>query len=564
MVVAPIPFSRKEYPFCAMGFDYAKRVVAGEIVACVYVIGACSRFLEEVQPDYSPDYFFDPEAAEKYLRLVQKFAHVTGHWETKEIIYEPWQCWVKMNLMGFYSTTTKFRRFRLCHLEVARGNGKSAMASQMALYFLCLDNPNGNQISSVATKKDQARIVLDAARNMARKNMSFLNTQGVKVQAHQIVHPASNSSVRALSSEASGLDGLNDVLAITDELHAMRRETFDVIYSGMSKRQDSLTLCITTAGMDLESVGYSQSAYAKKVCLGEVQDDQCFAAVYCLDEEDDIYSEENWVKANPNWGVSVDPITFRAKASKTLVSPADIPNFKIKHLNLWISEGKAFFDLKKWDACYDPDLQLSDFLGKACRLGLDLADHLDLTCLFQIFKKEETYYLFEKTFLPQATIDAGARNTLYLEAVASGELIATPGEAINHEFIENQILDTSKKFKVTECLYDGWSAAATAQKLANKVEMLKFQMTVANLSEPMKRLDTLMREGKLRHNGSKLLRWQVGNVVAKEDANGNVYPRKNNKKLKIDSVVACLIALAGWLLDEDDESIYETQPIRRI
>ena len=68
-------------------------------------------------------------------------------------------------------------------------------------------------------------------------------------------------------------------------------------------------------------MGFSQSQYAKKVCLGEVDDDQTFAAVYTLDKDDDIFDEENWIKANPNYGVSVDPIAMRSTAAKAREIP---------------------------------------------------------------------------------------------------------------------------------------------------------------------------------------------------------------------------------------------------
>ncbi len=103
-----------------------------------------------------------------------------------------------------------------------------------------------------------------------------------------------------------------------------------------------------------------------------------------------------------------------------------------------------------------------------------------------------------------------------------------------------------------------------AQKLSNKMEMVKIAMNTANLSEPMKKLDTLMREGKIRHNGSPLIRWCLGNVVAKEDHNGNVFPRKSHTKLKIDPIIAILIALAGHLQDTSKESVYEGRGIRTV
>ncbi len=553
------PFNPKKYPHCYRGHLYAEEVVAGKIVACKYVIGACKRYLKDVMETGKP-WYFDPEKAEKYLRSVQRFEHPIGIWKTKLIKFEPWQCWVWMCVQGFRNRSTTFRRFRVLHLEIARGNAKSTCASQLALFELALDGSAGNQISAVATKKDQARIVLDASRVMARKNKSYLKHTGVKVLAHTLTHAESNSVMRALASDSSGMDGLNDKLAICDELHAMKRETFEVITSGMSKRQDSLLACITTAGSDVEGIGHSQSTYAKKVCLGEVQDDQFFAVVYCLDETDDWEDSSTWIKANPNLGVSVDTVTLQAKIDKAIITPSDIPNIKIKHMNMWISEANAFYDQNKWDECADPTLKLENFKGKPCRLGIDLASTNDLTSVVAIFKENGIYTFFDKTFIPEGTLKS-AKNVLYDDAVARGYLIATKGDAINYEYIQGEVEKLAREHRVVEAGYDAWSATDLAQKLSAKIEMVKFAMNVANLSEPMKKIDVLMREGKLRHNGSPLLRWCLGNVVAKEDHNGNVFPRKSHTKLKIDPIVSAIMAMALHLQDTTKESVYERRGI---
>ena len=562
--------SAKKHPYCTKGHQYALDVVEGKIVACVYVIGACQRYLRDIENE-NANFWMDWDAAEKYLRLVQKFEHVIGKWPTKNIVYEPWQCWIWMNIIGFKDKTTGFRRFRIAHIEVARGNAKSAMASQCGLFMLALDNPNGNQISTVATKKDQARIVLDSSRAMARKNDSFTRHTGVRVLAHTIVHTKSNSVMRALSSDSGSLDGLNDVLAICDELHAMDRDVFDVVYSGMSKRQDSLTLCITTAGQDVHSVGYSQSAYAKKVATGDVNDEQFFAVVYTLDEGDkkkgippDQWDDPKvWIKANPGLGVSVDIKTLTAKVEKAKVTPADIPNIKIKHMDMWIAEAKAFFDQTAWDACADFNMRLEDFRGEEARMGLDLASHIDIASIGVVFRKNGIYHIFDKSYLPENTVQS-KRNTLYLECVEKGFLTATKGNAINYEFIQEEMLKVAKDVRVKECLYDAWNATETAQKLADKIEMVKIAMNVANFSEPMKKLDAAIRKGQVKHNGSPLLRWCLGNVVAKEDHNGNVFPRKSHPDLKIDPIVAILMAMAGWVNDTDGTSVYETHGIRTL
>lgn len=550
---------KKKYPNCYEGHQYALDVISGKEIAGVHVINACNRYLRDIE---NPQFELRLEVAERFLRLVQQFEHVIGHWKTPTIVYRPWQKWLWLNVIGFYSKQTNNRRFRIAHIEIGRGNGKSALASQCALYFLALDNPKGNQISTIASRREQARIVLDSARQMAKKAASFRNATGVKVLAHSIIHERSNSKIRALSSDHTGLDGLQDILAICDELHAMKRETFDVVYSGMSKRSDSLTLCITTAGFDIDSVGFSQSAYAKKVSSGDVIDDQFFAAVYTIDDGDDIFDERVWPKANPGWGDSVDIETFRAKAKKAQEMPSDIPNFKVKHLNMWLSESQAFFDVARWDLCADTTLRLEDFAGEKCFVGVDLASKIDLTSIGFVFKKNDIYYVFDRSYIPEQTVK-DVKNVLYDNCIGTGHLLSTPGEAIHYPNISKDVIEYSKKFKFAEVYYDPWNATSFAQELSKaRLPMCEFRFNVSNLSEPTKNFDALIRQGKIRHNGSPLLRWCLGNVVCKYDAADNVFPKKNHERLKIDPIIAIIMAMAGHLQKDDVKSVYESRGIR--
>lgn len=556
------PFDKNKYPNCHDGHQYAVEVVLGEIPNCKFVIGACKRYLEDMVKDSNGwDYTFKTSRAERYLRLVQKFEHVIGKWNPKTIFYSPWQKFCFMNIKGWRRVDDGNPRFRVAHVEVSRGNGKSLMASQMGLYDLALDNPVGNEIDCFATKADQARIVLDVARAMAKKCTEYRNNTGVEVLAHKLTHDSSNSVMKFLSSDHDSMDGLNSVLSIMDELHAMNRELFDVVYSGMSKRKDSLMLCITTAGFNNDSVGYTQSEYAKRVCLGEIVDEQLFCIIYTIDDGDDIYSEVTWRKANPGWGVSVDPITFRAKALKAKESPADLPNFKVKHLNIWLSEARAFFDINKWDLTGDEYLNVEEFSGNKCFVGLDLASKLDLAGYVINFEREDNNYLFARAFVPKATFDS-TNSDVYHKAASLGFLTVTPGEAINYNFIEEQLRNDLKNFNVLAVHYDPWNATQFAQNLLEDgFNMVEFRMTTPNLSEPMKALDAKIRESKVKHQKDPMLRFCISNVTAKEDNNGNVFPLKNNKKLKIDLAVASIMSHAGWVQGNTTVSVYEKKDL---
>ncbi len=562
------PIDKDRYPNCYEGYQYALQVVSGIRIECKYVIGACERFLKDYKKCSEGEnyYFFDIDIAERYLYLVQKLNHVIGEWDTKNIIYVAWQKFLWMNVIGFrHRKNKKHFRFRNIHAEIARGNAKSAMASQCVLYFIGLDESRvGNHISCFATKTDQARIVLDSSRAMALSNPSFLEKSGVRVMEHTIVHKESFSEVNAMSADDTSMDGLNLKLAVCDELHQMTRKLYDVIVSGMKKRRDSLTLCITTAGFNTESVGYSQSNYAKKICLGELQDDTTFAIVYTIDEGDNIFDEITWMKANPNYGISVDALELASAAKKAKESPADLPNFKVKHLNIWLSEASAFFDTNKWDKCADLTLDFTSFYGNPCYAAVDLASKVDLASIGILFRKGEKYYFFDKSYIPEATVEE-VNSDLYRNCISEGYLISTPGESIDYSILENDLVELSKKIKIMGVPYDPWNATQFAQNLSKKgVEMIEFRMNVANLSEAMKTLDALIREGNFVHNGSPLLKFCIGNVVAKPDHNGNVYPRKNNEKLKIDPIITAMMCLAMWIQEGTKSSVYETRGIRTL
>lgn len=561
--------TRSSHPNVQEGIDYAKQVVSGEVIACKYIIGACRRFLNDLKAAEDPTskYIFDYDYAERYLRLVQKFEHYIGVWDTPEIIYVPWQKWVWANALGFkHRAELRRPRFRTLHIEVARGAAKTTMASQCALYFLGLEKERaGEKLAVFAKKQEQARLILDGSRSMARKAENYLKATGVKVLAHKLVSPNTDSEMVAMSADSKSMDGLNLRVAFCDELHQMSRELFEVIVSGMKKRADSLVVCLTTAGFNNDGVGYSQSQYAKRVAIGDLEDDSFFSAVYTVDEGDDLFVETTWRKANPNFGISVDPVAFEATANKVKHVPADLANFKVKSLNIWLSEAKAYYDLAEWDKGYDPDFDIANFRGEKCYVGVDLGSKVDLTTLVYVFRKMKDgvahYYVWDRSYLPEDSAKK-ASSTLYDDAIARDFLIATPGQAIHYPRIEEDFRKYAKDFKIEAAHFDPWSATQFAQNLlVDGFNMVEFRMNTANLSEPTKTLDALIREGRIHHNGSPLLRWCLGNVVAREDAAGNVFPKKSHEKLKIDLAIGLIIAMAGWVNASQEESVYSTRGI---
>jgi phage terminase large subunit-like protein len=436
------------------------------------------------------------------------------------------------------------RRFRRAYGEIARGNAKSTLSAGIGLYMTCADGESGAECYSAATTKDQARIVFGDAKAMARKATTLQQSFGIEPLAHAIVQARSNSIFKALAAEDSSLDGLNTHFGCIDELHAHRtRGVYDVIETSTGKRDNSLLWVITTAGSNRSGICYEVRSYVKGVLEGKIVDDTQFGVIYSIDDDDDWTSEIALRKANPNWGVSVQPEVVSALLQKAIQLPSASANFKTKHLNVWVGAANAWMDMRKWDACADTSLSEDDFEGEEIFGALDLASKIDFTSRVRVAWRDDVLCVFDTHYLPEAAVER-SDNAQLRGWCDLGFVQVTDGEATDFKRIEHDVLEDSKRFNLQEYGYDPWQASYLAQRcVEHGVPMIEYPQNVSTMSEPMKQLQALVYSGKLRHSGNPVLNWMMGNVVVTVDAKDNIYPRKERDQNKIDGVIALIMAV---------------------
>ncbi len=551
--------------YLAIADQYCRDVIAGKILANKYVKGACKRQIGDLKrwKKKSSPYQFDRERATKACQFIELLPHIKGPLANQPIELAPWQVFILTSIFGWIGKNGK-RRFRRCYIEVPRGNGKSALSSGVGLYMLCADGEGGAEVYSLATTRDQARIVFGDAQQMARKCPGLRSHFGVDVLSHNINVLRTASKFEALSAEGSTLDGLNIHFGCIDELHAHKtRAVYDVVETGTGKRDQSLLWVITTAGSNRSGICYEARTFVTKLLDGIFEDESQFGIIYGLDEGDDWTTEEALIKANPNWGVSVRPEVVLPLQQKAMQLPSATNNFKTKHLNEWVNADVAWMDMRAWDLCSHPELSIEDFAGKPCYIGLDLASKTDIAALMILFPTEDgKFAAFGKYYLPEDTIFDG-RNSQYPGWQQVGRILATPGSVIDYEYIENDLIDLCSRFEVKEIPYDPWQATQLATRMLEKgLPMVEMRASVANFSEPMKNLEALTLQSKLLHDGDPVLTWMVSNVVAHLDAKDNIYPRKERPENKIDGVVALIMALNRAQINAGEgPSVYEERGV---
>ncbi len=535
-------------------------MVAGDILACRWVQRACQRQLDDLAryTGKASPYRFNPKLkdskqgrtflpADNLCAFIERLPHVKGPLAGASIQLEPWQVFILSTVFGWVRPDGK-RRFRRSYIEVPRGNAKSTLSSAVSLYMLTADGEGGAEVYSLATTRDQARIVFGDAQTMARRSAGFRNRFSVNVGAHNMHVLASGSKFEALSAEGSTLDGLNIHFGCIDELHAHKTRTvYDVVETGMGKRDNSLLWVITTAGSNRAGICYEVRTFVTKLLDGVIQDDTQFGIIYGLDEGDSWDTEQALIKANPNWGISVRPEVLGPLQAKAMQLPSAINNFKTKHLNEWVNAHTAWMDMRAWDACADSTLDLDDFDGQPCWIGLDLASKTDIAALMVVFQHPhiaDAYAVFGKYYLPEDTVQA-AGNSQYPGWMRSGRLTVTVGNVIDFSWIEADLTQMASRFEIQAVAFDPFQATQLSTRmLAEGLPMIEVRPTVLNFSEPMKTLEALVLQKKLVHDGDPVLAWMASNVVAHLDAKDNIYPRKERPENKIDGIVALIMAFS--------------------
>ena len=548
----------------AISEKYCEDVLAGNILACEYVKMACERQIKDLKRKNFP-FTYEPNRGAKVCGFVELLPHIKGALAGQPIKLEPWQVFIIMTVFSWVKEDGS-RRFRRVYIEVPRGNGKSALSSAIGLYMLTADNEGGAEVYSFATTRDQAKIVFGDAQQMARKSNGLRAHFGVDVNAHNIFVTKTASKFEALSAEGSTLDGLNTHFACIDELHAHKtRGVYDVVETSIGKRLQSLLWVITTAGSNRSGICYEVRSFVSKVLKKTTEDESQFGIIYGLDKEDDWTEESSLIKANPNWGVSVMPDILSSLQAKAMAMASAANNFRTKHLNEWVNADVSWMDMRKWDDCADPTLDIQDFDGEEAYIALDLASKTDIAAKINLFVRDGDYYAFGDYYLPRETVEKG-ENSQYSGWESLGLLTVTDGAIIDFQVIEDKILNDCKRFEVIELPYDPFQATQLSMRLLNQgVNMVEVRPTVLNFSEPMKQLEALVLSGRFHHNGDPILTWMVSNVVCHTDAKDNIYPRKERPENKIDGVVALIMALSRAIANNNDSGSFDdflSNPIR--
>lgn len=547
---------------------YARQVVSGNIITGKWVKKACERHLRDIKESKkyrSFEYKFDIEKAEASINFFPLLKHSKGELAGQPIELEPWEAFIIGSTFGWVNKKTELRRFKTSFNMVARKNGKSTVAAGVGLKGLIADGEAGAEIYTAAVKKDQAKIIFEEAKRMAKASKHLL--EYVEVLTNNINMKVTNSKFEPLSSDSKSLDGLNVHFGLIDELHAHpTRKVYDLIEGGTASRSQPLIFVISTAGEEtVGNICYEKYEYAQKVLDGIIEDDSFFAYVAHIDEDDDWKDPKVWIKANPNLGVSVKPEYLETKAKQALQSNLAQANFMRKHLNIFVQGHSKWMNMDKWKQCLININELPNLSELTAYAGVDLSAKYDLTSTGFIFPYDDDKFIFKShSFMPEDRLEEKIRldNVPYDIWAKAGWITLTPGDVVDYDWIIDYLINQNKLFKIEEVAFDPWNSTQFANDLQNEgFTTVEINQTLRNLSEPTKNVMELILAKKAIIENNPVLNWAVSNAVAKMDANENIMLNKGKSVKRIDPIAAIITGHVRAILEKNSRSIYETRGI---
>ena len=350
---------------------------------------------------------FSEVHANHAINFIQQLKLTKGRWAGQPFILLPWERDLVSKLFGTLREDGT-RQYRTAYLEIGKKNGKSELGAAIALYMLLADGEPNAEVYVAACDRQQASIIFNTSVNFVEGNPTLSKVTNLVRSTKRIVYPKTGSFYQVLSSDVKSKSGLNASCVILDEIWTYPNpDLAKMLTTGSGDaRTQPLFLYLTTAGNQLSGYGWEMHCKAKDILEGRRVDPSFLSIIYGLEDDADIEYENNWYKANPSLGHTIQIERVREHYQQAKDDPADLALFKQLRLNMWLKQNIKWMPMEKWDLCNFP-VDPEELKGRACYAGLDLSSTTDITAFVLVFPPEEEgdkYYVLPFFWIPEETL----------------------------------------------------------------------------------------------------------------------------------------------------------------
>lgn len=537
--------------------DYWDLIESGKITVCKEIRTIYGHLYKKLTDSSIDGYHYDADKASRAVSFIEMFCHLPKVRGNPLVKLMPWQKALIAAIFGFVDDDG-LRQYQEICLLVGRKNAKSTLAAMIGLYLQIADKEAQPELYTVATKKEQAKILWQAAVDMIKKSPDL--RKYAKCKQSEIFTGFNSGVFKPLASDSNSLDGLNASAVFLDEIHAYKDSSlYDVTVDSTAQRKQSLVILTTTAGFVREGLFDKKMAEYRNI-LNDLDNPQGYKdprrlpILYKLDTEAEWTDSSCWIKANPGLGEirSYEKLAEDVERAKTheekrkdlLTKFFDLPQTGQHHyLSMEEITNPDTFDI----------LQLKPSYGIG---GIDLSQVIDLTSASMIFRipGDTKIYCESMSWIPEDTLESHIKTDKvpYDIWMRKGWLRTCPGNKIDHTYIVEWFRELMDKYGLYPYRvgYDRYSAAPLVQELTalfGAPVMVPVAQGAKTLSIPLQSMKTELANKNINFNNNQLMRWCLSNLMVTQDTNGNLNTIKNrNSSIRDDAAMSLLDALTVY------------------
>lgn len=536
--------------------DYAKQVVNGEILASDKNVKACQRHLDDLN-NPNLGYQFDVERANHVIQFLEMLPDPKSG---KQMKLAKFQKFIAGSLYGWINDEN-YRRFTKAYLSMSRKNGKTLIISGLSLYELIMgDDPvNERLVGLSANSREQATIAYD----MTMAQIQSLRAISPKIKGmskiteskKEVLNTVDRSKIKAVSNDASNLEGYQFSYAIIDEYHeAKNKNMYETLRRGQVLLDNPTLIIISTAGKNMTGPMYEEYIYIDKILDGVTNNENYF--VYCAeqDSEEEIHDQDTWIKSNPLFEIpalrKVLAKNIQPEVAAALDSGSGLNGILIKNFNMWrAASEEAYLDFADWKK-NESDFDITD---TKTYVGLDLSRAEDLTAVsfIHLDEKNKQYYVTSHSFVGtkgglQSKIERdmidyqlmSEHGYCTITDLQSG--IINPTQVLN--YIENYI--SQHNLDIQAICYDPYAIHSYLPEIEKRnwrYELIEIRQGQQTLSNPNIDFRLKVINEEIKHHKNPLLDMAVKNAIAKNVNDAIMIEKKLNRE-KIDPLMATIFA----------------------
>ena len=304
----------------------------------------------------------------------------------------------------------------------------------------------------------------------------------------------------------------------------------------------------------------------------------------------------HWLKANPNLGVSIPWQYLRDEVRVAIAIPSQ--RNMVRRLNFcqWTQQATVWITTEQWAACQtttSPEAFAATLEKRACFVGIDLSDKIDLSSVVCIFPRPlplavltadagppvatvavdpdrptidcaldvlPFFWMPAKSLQRRATED----KIPYPDWAAAGFIITTPGSLVDHDAIAEFIIGTlAKQFTLRGIGIDQAGASGVISKLRRQFGdefVEEVPQGFRSLTEASKLMEALVITENVTHAEHPPMAMCMSNMGKEENAWREIRPVKLNQRKRIDGGVALIDAI--WKMTKTpaaQRNVYNTR-----